>query len=111
MTGPKMILDQIEQAEKFVAQAVSDMQAVAAKLNAQASESQVAMKAPAGGITATNYGEHAGSGRALAETLSQLQKDLATTRQVVLSGSDEATATASKVNTGTGGGAISAGMA
>jgi hypothetical protein len=110
MTGPKMIIDQVVAAEQVVSQAVQEMQAVAAKLNAQSAASQTAMKAPAGGITAANYTEHAGAGRALAETLSALQSDLARTRQVLLAGSDQATSVASRVATGTGGGSISSQM-
>jgi hypothetical protein len=102
MTGPKMIIDQVVAAEQAVAQAVEEMQGVAQKLNAQAGLSQAAMKAPAGAITANNYTEHSGAGRALAETLSKLQSDLARTREVLLAGSDQATSVASKVGTGSG---------
>jgi hypothetical protein len=65
------------------------------------------MKAPAGQITSSNYDTHSGSGRALAETLSQLQRDLAQTRQVLLAGSDQATQVAGRVETG---GSIAAAM-
>jgi hypothetical protein len=110
MSGPKMIIDQVVAAEQVVAEAVSEMQAVAARLNAQGPLSQAAMNAPAGKITAANYADHAGGGRALAETLSQLQRDLATTRQVLLAGSDQATSVASRVPTSSGGGSISGQM-
>jgi hypothetical protein len=111
MTGPKMIIDQVVAAEQVVATAIEEMQAVASKLNAQSGLSQAAMKAPAGGITATNYMQHAGAGRALAETLAALQRDLASTRAVLLGGSDQATAVASRVPSGMGGGSISSQMA
>ena len=65
--GPKMILDQVEAAERVVA--------------------------------------HSGAGRALAETLSQLQTDLARTRQTLLAGSDQASQVAGRVEVGLGGGA------
>ena len=61
------------------------------------------MKAPAGQITSQNYDAHSGAGRALAETLNQLQLDLARTRQVLLAGSDDATSVAGKVQVGFGG--------
>ena len=76
MTGPKMILDQVEAAERVVADAVQQMQAVSQQLQAQAGASLTAMKAPAGQITSSNYDAHSGAGRALAETLGQLQRDL-----------------------------------
>jgi hypothetical protein len=109
MTGPKMIIDQIEAAERIVETAVGEMQAVAQKLNAQSTASQAAMRAPAGNITSSNYLDHAGGGRALAETLAALRQDLATTKQVLLGGSDQATSVASRVPTT--GGSISSGMA
>ena len=74
--GPKMILDQVEAAERVVADSVQQMQAVAQQLQAQSALSLTAMKAPAGQITSTNYDAHSGAGRALAETLAQLQADL-----------------------------------
>ena len=87
--GPKMLLDQVEAAERVV----------------QGAASLTAMKAPAGQITSSNYDAHSGAGRALAETLSQLQTDLARTRQVLLAGSDEASQVAGRVEVGFGGGA------
>jgi hypothetical protein len=110
MPGPKMIIDQVVAAEQVVNQAVEEMQAVAQKLNAQAGLSQTAMKAPAGAITANNFTEHSGAGRALAETLSKLRQDLARTREVLLAGSDQATSVAGRVGTGLGGGSISSQM-
>ena len=103
-TGPKMILDQVEAAERVVQDAVQQMQAVAQQLQAQSAASLTAMKAPAGQITSSNYDAHSGAGRALAETLSQLQSDLARTRQVLLAGSDDASQVAGKVQVGVGGG-------
>ena len=102
--GPKMILDQVEAAERVVQDSVQQMQAVAQQLQAQSSASLTAMKAPAGQVTSTNYDAHSGAGRALAETLSQLQADLARTRQVLLAGSDQATSVAGRVEVGFGGG-------
>ncbi len=107
MTGPKMVLDQVEAAERVVADAVQQMQAVSQQLQAQAGASLTAMKAPAGQITSSNYDAHSGAGRALAETLSQLQRDLTQTRQVLLAGSDQATSVAGRVETGAGGGLAS----
>ena len=49
--GPKMVLDQVEAAERVVADAVQQMQAVSQQLQAQAGVSLTAMKAPAGQIT------------------------------------------------------------
>ena len=60
------------------------------------------MIAPAGGVTATNYMDHAGAGRALSEILNPLQQDLAITRDVLLGGSDQATAVAQRANPGSG---------
>jgi len=65
--------------------------------------SLTAMKAPAGQITSTNYDAHSGAGRALAETLAQLQADLNRTRQVLLAGSDQASRVAGRVEAGIGG--------
>src|ERR1700754_4365901 len=110
MTGPKMIIDQIEAAERVVESAVGEMHAVAQRLNGQSAASQAAMRAPAGAITSANYLDHAGAGRALAETLAALRQDLATTKQVLLGGSDQATAVASWVQTGSGSGSISSQM-
>jgi len=101
--GPKMILDQVEAAERVVADSVQQMQAVAQQLQAQSALSLTAMKAPAGQITSTNYDAHSGAGRALAETLAQLQADLSRTRQVLLAGSDQATQVAGRVEAGIGG--------
>ena len=101
--GPKMILDQVEAAERVVADSVQQMQAVAQQLQAQSAASLTAMKAPAGQITSSNYDAHSGAGRALAETLAQLQADLARTRQVLLSGSDQASQVAGRVESGFGG--------
>ena len=103
--GPKMILDQVEAAERVVADSVQQMQAVAQQLQAQGAASLTAMKAPAGQITSSNYDAHSGAGRALAETLSQLQTDLARTRQTLLAGSDQASQVAGRVEVGIGGGA------
>lgn len=107
--GPKMIIDQVIAAEQVVDQAVQEMQAVAAKLGAQSAASQTAMKAPAGGITANNYSDHSKSGQVLADTLSKLKSDLVRTRQVLMAGSDQATAVAGRVETG-GGGSIASQM-
>ena len=104
MTGPKMVIDQVVAAERVVADAVQQMQAVAQQLQAQSAASTAAMIAPAGQITAGNYDAHSGAGRALAETLAQLQADLGQTRQVLLAGSDQATQVAGRVETGAGGG-------
>jgi hypothetical protein len=95
-----MVIDQVIAAEQVVDQAVQEMQAVAARLGAQSAASQIAMKAPAGGITAQNYSDHSASGRVLAETLEKLRSDLVRTRQVLMAGSDQATAVASRVETG-----------
>ena len=105
--GPKMVIDQVEAAERVVADSVQQMQAVAAQLQAQSAASLTAMKAPAGQITSNNFQAHSGAGRALAETLSQLQTDLARTRQVLLAGSDQATQVAGRVEVGGGAGTIS----
>ncbi len=107
MTGPKMILDQVAAAERVVAEAVQQMQAVSQQLQAQGGASLAAMKAPAGQITSSNYDAHSGAGRALAETLGQLQADLTQTRQVLMAGSDQATQVAGRVETGAGGGIAS----
>ena len=101
--GPKMIIDQVVQAERIVQDAVTQQQAVAQQLQAQGSASRVAMTAPAGQIPPHNTAAHSGAGRALAETLNQLQLDLARTRQVLLAGADDATSVAGKVQVGFGG--------
>lgn len=103
MAGPKMQLDEVAKAEQVVADAVQRMQGVAQQLQAQSGLSLTAMKAPAGQITSSNFDAHSGAGRALAETLSQLQQDLAETRRQLLAGSDQATAVAGRVETGAGG--------
>ena len=112
MTGPMMIISQVQAAEQVVARTLQDMGAVAQKLQANADLSTVAMKAPAGGITANNFTAQSGAAKALAETLGDLQRDLATTRQTLMAGSDQATAAANKVQApGGGDGAVTAGMA
>ncbi|MGZ8750099.1 MAG: hypothetical protein ACXWYP_04380, partial [Pseudonocardia sp.] len=55
--------------------------------------------------TSTNYDAHSGAGRALAETLAQLQADLNRTRQVLLAGSDQASQVAGRVEAGISGAA------
>jgi hypothetical protein len=100
VTGPKMVIDQVVAAERVVAEAVQQMQSVSQQLQAQGAASLTAMKAPAGQITSTNYDAHSGAGRALAETLAQLQADLNRTRQVLLAGSDQASQVAGRVEAG-----------
>src|SRR5690349_1822407 len=104
--GPMMEVQQVLAAEQVVANAVTEMQAVAQKLAAQSGAATVAMKAPAGQITSEKYTGHAGAGRALAETLDQLQRDLASTRQALLAGSDQATSVANRVEASPGASAI-----
>lgn len=94
MTGPKMLIDQVDAALKVVQSAVSEMQGVARTLGAQAGAAQAAMIAPAGGITADNYHGHQSQGQVLGQVLDQLGADLQQTKQVLLQGSDEASSIA-----------------
>jgi hypothetical protein len=107
VTGPKMIIDQVVAAERIVADAVQQMNGVSQQLQAQVGLTEVAMKAPAGVTTRANYQEHSHQGQVLAETLDQLQQDLALTRTTLLAGSDQATQVARGVATGGAGGIAS----
>lgn len=108
MAGPKMLIDQVDAALQVVANAVTEMQGVARTLGTQAGVATASMIAPAGRITATNYEGHQSQGQFLQQMLDQLGMDLRATKQVLLQGSDEATAIAQ--SGATSGGGISSNM-
>jgi hypothetical protein len=91
VTGPKMLIDQVDAALQVVANAVTEMQGVARTLGAQSGVATAAMIAPAGRITSANYEGHQSQGQLLGQVLDQLGADLRATKQVLLAGSDEAT--------------------
>jgi hypothetical protein len=94
MAGVKIDKAQVTAAEKVVDDAVTQMNAVAQKVLAQAGASESAILAPAGQISSQTYTGLGGSGRALAETLDQLKADLGKLRATADAGSDQATQTA-----------------
>ncbi len=91
MSGVKISLTDVLAAEGVVRDAVSQMEGLTQKILAQAGLSTAAMKAPAGQITASTFDGLGGAGKALHETLSELQADLAKLRATAQSGSDQAT--------------------
>ena len=91
MSGVKIDLTAVLAAENVVNNAVSEMEGVTQKILAQAGLSEAAMKAPAGQITSSTFNGLGGGGKALSETLSELQADLAKLRATAQTGSDQAT--------------------
>ena len=87
----KITFSEVQAAQKVVADGVERMNGVTRQILQQAGLSQVAMQAPAGQITSETFGDLGGGGRALAETLAQLNADLTSLQQVASEGSDEAT--------------------
>jgi hypothetical protein len=108
VSGAKIDLAQVIAAEKVVDDAVTQMQAIAQRVQGQGALSEAAILAPAGTIASSTFNGLGGGGRALAETLSELKADLGQLRTTAMSGSDQATQAA---NTGAGGSTVSAGMA
>jgi hypothetical protein len=94
VSGAKIDLAAVQAAESVVSSAISEMEGVTQKILAQAGLSEAAMKAPAGQITSSTFSGLGGGGKALSETLSELQADLASLRATAESGSDQATAAA-----------------
>jgi hypothetical protein len=94
VSGVKIDLAAVQSAESVVSGAISEMEGVTQKILAQAGLSEAAMKAPAGQITSSTFSGLGGGGKALSETLSELQADLASLRATAESGSDQATAAA-----------------
>ena len=91
MSGVKINLATVLAAEGVVNNAVSEMEGVTQKILAQAGLSEAAMRAPAGQITSSTFNGLGGAGKALSETLSELQADLAKLRATAQAGSDQAT--------------------
>jgi len=91
VSGVKIDLAAVLAAESVVNQAVSEMEGVTQKILAQAGLSEAAMKAPAGQITSSTFSGLGGGGKALSETLTELQNDLVALRATAESGSDQAT--------------------
>jgi hypothetical protein len=91
MTGVKIDLAAVLAAEGVVNNAVSEMEGVTQKILAQAGLSEAAMRAPAGQITSSTFNGLGGGGKALSETLSELQADLVKLRATAQTGSDHAT--------------------
>jgi len=90
VSGVKIDLTAVLAAESVVNNAVSEMEGVTQKILAQAGLSEAAMKAPAGAITSSTFNGLGGGGKALSETLSELQADLAKLRATAQTGSDQA---------------------
>ncbi|MFB9239663.1 hypothetical protein ACFFWC_29730 [Plantactinospora siamensis] len=91
MSGVKIDLSAVLAAENVVSSAISEMEGVTQKILAQAGLSEAAMKAPAGQITSSTFSGLGGGGKALSETLGELQADLAKLRATAEAGSDQAT--------------------
>jgi hypothetical protein len=91
VSGVKIDLAAVLAAEGVVNNAVAEMEGVTQRILAQAGLSEAAMKAPAGQITSATFNGLGGGGRALSETLSELQADLAQLRATAQTGSDQAT--------------------
>jgi hypothetical protein len=91
VSGMKINLATVLAAEGVVNNAVSEMEGVTQRILAQAGLSEAAMRAPAGQITSSTFNALGGGGKALSETLSELQTDLAQLRATAETGSDQAT--------------------
>ncbi|MFI5913169.1 hypothetical protein [Dactylosporangium sp. NPDC051541] len=91
MSGAKIDLAAVQAAESVVSSAIQEMEGVTQKILAQAGLSEAAMRAPAGQITSSTFSGLGGGGKALSETLGQLQADLAALRATAEAGSDQAT--------------------
>jgi len=94
MAGPKIDIDAVQAAIAVVDEGRAQMEAVTQQILVASGLSLQAMKAPAGQVTATAFGQLGGGGKALAEELAALRDDLGKLVQVALAGSDEATAAA-----------------
>lgn len=96
MSGPKIDIEQVQAAIAVVDDATGQMNGVTSKVLAQADAATAAISAPAGQITSVAYSDLSGAGKALAEELVKLRADLAALISVAQSGSDDATAAASR---------------
>lgn len=94
MSDFKLTPEQVQAAQKVVQNGIDQMESLTKQILAQSGASQVAMQAPAGQVTSETYDGIGGAGRALAETLAQLQHDLSTMTAQGLEGSDQATSIA-----------------
>jgi hypothetical protein len=94
----KIDLTAVQAAEKVVSDAIAEMENVTQRILSQAGLSEAAMKAPAGQITSSTFSGLGGGGKALSETLSELQADLAALRATAEAGSDQATQVARSAN-------------
>lgn len=94
MTGPKIDIDAVHAAIGAVDDGYAQMEAVTQQILASSGLSLLAMKAPAGQIAASAFGQLGGGGKALAEQLAVLRDDLGTLVQVALEGSDDAASVA-----------------
>lgn len=94
MSGPKIDIDAVQSAISAVDDGQAQMEAVTQQILASSGLSLQAIKAPAGQITASTFGQFGGGGKALAEQLAVLRDDLSKLVQVALAGSDDATAAA-----------------
>lgn len=94
MPGPKIDIEAVQVAMGVVEQGQQKMEAVTKQILAASGTSLIAMKAPAGQVTATAFDELGGSGKALSEELARLHSDLALLIQAAQAGSDEAAAAA-----------------
>jgi hypothetical protein len=100
VSGVKIDLAAVLAAESVVSNAVSEMEGLTQKILAQAGLSEAAMRAPAGQITSSTFNGLGGGGKALSETLSELQADLARLRATAETGSDQATQAARAAGAG-----------
>lgn len=102
----------VQRAISVVEGAQREMESVTTRILAQAGLSEAAMRAPAGQVTSSTFGDLGGGGKALSEELGRLHEDLGKLIVVAQTGSDEATAAAAAGAGGTGGqaGSVSAGM-
>lgn len=100
MAGPKIDLTTVQAAESVVDTALGEMEGVTQRILNQAGLSEAAMRAPAGQVTSSTFGNLGGGGRALAETLNELKTDLARLREAAMTGSDQATQAAQQASAG-----------
>lgn len=98
MPGPKIDIEAVQAAMSVVEQAQQQMESVTKQILAASGTSLIAMKAPAGQLTATAFDELGGSGKALSEELARLHSDLALLIQAAQAGSDDAAAVAGAAN-------------
>ncbi|WP_375484682.1 hypothetical protein [uncultured Jatrophihabitans sp.] len=105
----KISFDQVQAAQRVVANGIDEMQRLARTIFASSNITLTAMQAPAGQIAAGTFDELGGAGRALYEALTDLHNDLGRMAGSAAQGSDEMTGIA-RTAAGTSGHPVATGM-